>query len=217
MMKIIQQCIAWYLIMLSLTPSIAFMQDVVDSIFQPSKNLNHIINIWNNKNAVGNEIFRGTTDVDINTSLSTPKCFMTELVNQEQCEAQPKNSRTRSNGKCYIWPASSIDNENRCRVQWWERIQWKDIGWSLIMFEQRPPLIVRITQTLMRLTIALSIPVLIYVGVKVIKDGLTTGDYKWALKEVSNILLWLALALSAIGIIYIIQSIVVTTLPGIFT
>lgn len=32
--------------------------DFMDVIFQPSKNLDHVIDIGNNKNAVGNEVFR---------------------------------------------------------------------------------------------------------------------------------------------------------------
>ena len=32
--------------------------DFMDTIFQPSKNNDHVINIGNNKNAVGNEVFR---------------------------------------------------------------------------------------------------------------------------------------------------------------
>jgi hypothetical protein len=46
-------------------PYIAFLQnDLLDDAFQPAKELDQVINIGNNKNAVGNEIFRGaTTDV----------------------------------------------------------------------------------------------------------------------------------------------------------
>jgi hypothetical protein len=91
-------------------PYTAWLQnDILDTAFQPSKNLDQVINIGNNKNAVGNEVFRGSTDVDVSLS----------------------------NG---------------------------------ISTTQRAPLLVRITQTLLRLTIALSIPVLIWIGVKVIKS-----------------------------------------------
>lgn len=201
----------WYVIILSL-PVVSFGQDLVDSIFQPSKNLEHVINIWNNKNAVWNEIFRGSTDIDINI---TKQCFMKELVNQTQCEAQ-KKLRTRHNNECYIRPATTISDEGACVSQWGTWKRGKDIWWSSLNFTPRPSLLIRILQTLMRLTIALSIPVLIFVGVKVIKNGLTNGDYKSALQEVSHVLIGLVIALSAVGIIYIIQSIVTRTLPGIF-
>ena len=133
-------------------PSTAWLQnDILDTAFQPSKNLDQVINIGNNKNAVGNEIFRGSTNID---------------------------------------------------------------GVSLkgVQTSEKAPLLVRITQTLLRLTIALSIPVLIWIGLKVIKSWLSGGDVKWAIKEVSWVLIWLALALSAVGIIYLIQSIATKSL-----
>jgi hypothetical protein len=133
-------------------PRTAWLQnDILDDAFQPAKNLKQVINIWNNKNAVGNEIFRGSTEIN--------------------------------------W------------------ISLKGVDTS-----ERAPLLVRITQTLLRITIALSIPVLIWIGVKVIKSWLSTWDIKWAFKEVSWVLLWLALALSAVGIIYLIQSIAIQSL-----
>jgi hypothetical protein len=58
----------------------------------------------------------------------------------------------------------------------------------------------------------LSIPILIWIGVKVIKSWLSGGDVKSAIKEVSGVLIWLALALSAVGIIYLIQSIATQSL-----
>ncbi len=133
-------------------PSTAWLQnDILDTAFQPSKNLDQVINIGNNKNAVGNEIFRGSTNID-------------------------------------------------------------SVSLKAIKTSETPPLLVRITQTLLRLTIALSIPVLIWIGVKVIKSWLSGGDVKWAVKEVSGVLLGLALALSAVGIIYLIQSIATQSL-----
>jgi len=45
-------------------PLVTFAQnDLMDTIFQPSRNLDHVINIGTNKNAVGNEIFRGSTSL----------------------------------------------------------------------------------------------------------------------------------------------------------
>ena len=133
-------------------PYTAWLQnDILDTAFAPSKLFDQVINIGNNKNAVGNEVFRGSTDLDVSFS----------------------------NG---------------------------------VSTSQRAPLLVRITQTLLRLTIALSIPVLIWIGVKVIKSWLSGGDVKSAIKEVSGVLIWLALALSAVGIIYLIQSIATKSL-----
>jgi hypothetical protein len=46
-------------------PSTAWLQnDILDTAFQPSQDLDQVIEIGNNKNAVGNEVFRGSTDID---------------------------------------------------------------------------------------------------------------------------------------------------------
>lgn len=141
-----------YFFMVTCFPFTAFLQnDLLDDAFQPSKNLDHVINIGNNKNAVGNEVFRWSTDLDVSLK------------------------------------------------------DW-------ITTSERAPLLVRITQTLLRLTIALSIPVLIWIWLKLIKNWMSWWDIKESFKEVSGVLMWLALALSAVGIIYLIQSIATQSL-----
>lgn len=153
-MKTLKYCVIALYTSVMCIPFTAFLQnDLLDEAFQPSKNLEHVINIGNNKNAVGNEVFRWSTNVDIS-----------------------------------LW------------------------GWKIIKTSEQAPLLVRITQTLLRLTIALSIPVLIRIGLKLIKNGMSGWDIKEWLKEVSWVLLWLMLALSAVGIIYLIQSIATQSL-----
>ncbi|AKH32953.1 hypothetical protein XF24_00625 [candidate division SR1 bacterium Aalborg_AAW-1] len=149
--KIISLLLGIWIILLSGLPLVTFAQnDLMDTIFQPSRNLDHVINIGTNKNAVGNEIFRGSTSLSF------------------------------SDG-----------------------------------FTNNAPLLVRITQTLLRLTIALAVPVLIFIGVKLIKSAMNGGKVQDALKEISGVLIGLALALSAMGIIYLIQSIALRSLSGV--
>lgn len=151
-MKILKYCIITLYVSVVCLPFTAFLQnDLLDEAFQPSKNLDHVINIGNNKNAVWNEVFRGSTNID----------------------------------------GVSLDG---------------------IQTSENAPLLVRITQTLLRLTIALSIPVLIWIGLKIIKNGMSGGDIKSWIKEVSWVIIWLMLALSAVGIIYLIQSIATQSL-----
>lgn len=151
-MKILKYCIITLYASVVCLPFTAFLQnDLLDEAFQPSKNLDHVINIGNNKNAVWNEVFRGSTNID----------------------------------------GVSLDG---------------------IQTSENAPLLVRITQTLLRLTIALSIPVLIWIGLKIIKNGMSGGDIKSWIKEVSWVIIWLMLALSAVGIIYLIQSIATQSL-----
>lgn len=125
--------------------------DLLDVAYEQSRAFDQIINIGSNKNAVGNEIFRGSANIN-----------------------------------------ASLNN-------------W-------ISVTEQAPLLVRITQTLLRFTVALSIPILIWIGVKTIAKWLSSWDIKWAIKEVSGVLIGLALALSAVGILYLIQSIALHTL-----
>ena len=149
--KIISLLLGIWIILLSWLPLVTFAQnDLMDIIFQPSRNLDHVINIGTNKNAVGNKIFRGSTSLSLS--------------------------------------------------------DW---------FTNNAPLLVRITQTLLRLTIALAVPVLIFIGVKLIKSAMNGGKVQDALKEISGVLIGLALALSAMGIIYLIQSIALRSLSGV--
>ena len=151
-MKTLKYCIIVLYASVVCIPFTAFLQnDLLDDAFQPSKNLDHVINIGNNKNAVGNEVFRGSTNID-------------------------------------------------------------GVSLNGIQTSENAPLLVRITQTLLRLTIALSIPVLIRIGLKLIKNGMSGWDIKEWLKEVSWVIIWLMLALSAVGIIYLIQSIATQSL-----
>ncbi len=148
-MKFITTLLLWLsIVSLSILSNLTYAQsDLMDTIFQPSKNLDQVINIGNNKNAVGNQVFQGSMGLSFD-----------EWITQEA------------------------------------------------------PLLVKITQTLLRLTIALSIPVIIYIGVKLIKNAMNWGKVKEAIQEVSWVLLWLALALSAMWIIYLIQSIAMRSL-----
>ena len=193
-------------IMVILMPSIAFLQnDLLDVAFQPSKNLQHIINIWNNKNAVGNEIFRGSTSVDSNLGLSNACYIIVPNMNASTCTW---TYQKRDFPKCYKLPQTDTTSESACTSQWWE---WRKLSYAKLA--DTPPLLVRITQTLLRLTIALSIPVLLWIGVKVIRTWLSGGSIQDSIKEISWVLIGLALALSAIGIIYLIQSIATKSLP----
>ncbi len=203
-MKSLKKICILFVILFFCYPKIAFLQnDLLDTAFQPSKNLDHIINIGNNKNAVGNEIFRGGTDIEASLWL-VKACFRILPLSQDKCTWW-LNKWAFS--VCVQLPATTTIEEDRC-LAWWGI--WEKIPYSRIV--ETPPLLVRITQTLLRLTIGLSIPMIIWIGIKVIKAGLNGWEIKDSLKEVWWILIGLALALSAIGIIYLIQSITTQSL-----
>lgn len=74
--------------------------DLLDTAFQPSKNLDQIITIGNTKNAVGNEVFRGSTEINAQIGLQ-PECFRVLNVVQNSC----KQGAFWADGKCYQVPA----------------------------------------------------------------------------------------------------------------
>lgn len=131
--------------------SVTSRADLLDTAFQPSKNLDQVINIGNTKNAVGNEIFRWSTSIDISLT-SKPQII------------------------------------------------------------KKDSLLVRITKTLLRITIALAIPMIIFSGVKVIMSAMNGWEYKDELKNVAMITAGLILALSAIAIINLVQSLALQSL-----
>lgn len=127
--------------------------DFLEQVFSPSKSQQQVINLGNDKRAVGNEVLRESTTVQIGT------------------------------------------------------------GGAQVV--QRAPLIVRFTKFLLRLTIVLSVTMIIYTGIRYI---LSAGEEEWAKNARQNLLyivLGILLALMSYGIIILLQSITFSTLSGV--
>lgn len=182
--------------------------DLLDTAFQPSKNLDQVINIWNSKNAVGNEVFRGSTSVIADLWLF-PHCFKPVWTVQANCAGKKWVAWKAKSNTCYQIPPMADVDKNACTAQWWE---WTTVAYS--EFVKRDSLVVRITKTLLRLVIALAIPMIIFLWVRTIMSAFNGGDYKAELKNVVIVVVGLILALSAIGIIYFIQSLTIQSLSG---
>lgn len=194
--------VVYALLLLCGSLSLGFAQnDVMDTIFQPSKNLDHIIVIGNSKNSVGNEVFRESKGFDAHVGEG---CFWVAHPSEDNCSG---NFRKAAHGKCYVIPATTHNDHASCQSFGGE---WVSLTYAA--FSNRAPLLVRITQTLLRLTIALAIPVLIFIGVKLIKGAMDGASVSEAFKQVSHVLIGLVLALSALGIVYFIQIIAMNTI-----
>lgn len=178
--------------------------DLLDTAFQPSKNLDHVLNLGNDKNAVGNEVFRG--GLGINGELAAQWCYKILPNPKDDCDERAK----REEDKCYQVPAMEGVNKDQCSNENWAARK----NLTYVEFVKKEPLLVRIAKTLLRITIALAIPMIIFAGVKTITTAFNWGDYKDDLKNVWLIIWWLALALSAVGIIYLIQSLMTHSLSG---
>jgi hypothetical protein len=87
------------------------------------------------------------------------------------------------------------------------------IGWDkLIDWDVKAPLIVKITKFLLRMTIVLSITMVIYNGIQYILQSTSGWDTKWATKNLWLVAGGIVLALLSLAIIQIIQSLTLSSL-----
>lgn len=127
--------------------------DILEKVIQPSKEYEQIIDLGNNKTAVGNEVFREWTTIDIDLQ------------------------------------------------------QW-------VTATQKEPLIVRITKWLLRITIAISITMVIIIGIRFIMAWIKWSGFQQAIQDMTNLIIGLILALSSVSIIWLIQSFTLNSLTG---
>lgn len=187
--------------------------DLLEKVIKPSKNYDQIVNIWNNREAVGNEIFREGTAVD---TISELNCFKPmPKSTPDLCQNNGGVWLAKTWNQCYERIPISVQWKNlaewetNCPGVWWERIfaVW-------VTVTEKEPLIVRLTKRLLRLTIAISITMIILIGIKLIWSWVTgQGLTEW-IKNVTNLVIWLILALSSVSIIWLIQSFTINSLSG---
>lgn len=123
--------------------------DLLEQAFEPAMTNETIINLWNGKNAVGNEVFKQWVNVN-------------------------------------IW------------------------SWPLISTEA--PLIVRIAKFLLRITMVLSVTMVIFNGVMWIIESSKWWEVKDAKKNIILIISGILIALMSLGIINLIGSLTVSSL-----
>jgi len=124
--------------------------DFLEQVFSPSKSQQQVINLWNDKTAVGREVLNPSTTVQIG-------------------------------------------------------IDWVEVA-------QREPLIVRFTKFLLRITIVLSVTMIIYTGIRYILAAWQEEWEKNARDNLMYIVLGILLALMSYGIITLIESVGFSTL-----
>jgi hypothetical protein len=156
--------------------NITSAQDLMEQAFSSARTYDTIIDMWNTKDAVWNELLRESSTVGVNDNFGH-WCFINEqFVN--------------------------ID-ENDCTEQ------WGDWNIQAISASTNPPLIVRITKFLLRMTIVLSITMVIYNAVIYMIEVLGGKDRKTA--DAKKNIIWVVagviIALMSVGIINLIVSI----------
>lgn len=146
-------CLIWWFFISSFTEKQIFAADLLEKAFEKSKQFDQVINLWNNKNAVWNEVFQKWTNINISTN----------------------------------WISTTTTD----------------------------PLLVRITKFLLRLTVLLSVTMILYNAVNYIAAAWDEWDSWKAKKAIYNVIIWILIAMFSISLVYLISSITTWTLPWI--
>jgi hypothetical protein len=190
--------------------------DLLEQAFSVSKNLDTIVNLGNEKDAVWNEVFHEW--VWIQEDL-WQWCFLYwekidwNALKKQLCETKLgwnyKWTIGANNDQCSLpnWTVKKIDNSEKqsyCSEIWWDR----DVSGVVA----KAPLIVRITKFLLRLTIMLSITMVLYNWVYYIIKASWWSDVKDVTKNIQYVVFGILIALASVGIINLISSLSISSL-----
>lgn len=184
----------WFILLININNAFA-VRDIMDVMFEPAKWYEKIIDLWDTKNAVWNEVFKESTQIWFNDNFGQ-WCFVNwQLIPAKTLEDEIEKS-------WYKW-----DNNSFC-----EDVLWGDMDTSVLDSEKQAPLIVRITKFLLRLTIVLAITMVLYNGILWIVESAKWGDVKDAKDNIIYIVWGILLALSSVALVNLISSITLSSL-----
>ena len=172
--------------------------DLLEQAFQPAMTNETIINLWAGKNAVGNEVLRQWVGASVNLNLGGGTC----TVNGQKI---PQSTiTTQKNSVWFTW-SDSIFCTN---ILWWS------YNTSIVQgsLTTEAPLIVRIAKFLLRITMVLSVTMVIFNGIMRIIESSKWAEVKDAKKNITLIVVWILISLMSLGIINLISSITVSSL-----
>jgi hypothetical protein len=168
-----------------------YAQDLLENAFYPAKQYETVIDLWSTTTAVGNEFFRQGVGVQDSLWIG---CF----INGQRISNQDLDTQISAN-----W--SSLSRTDFCQ-------QVLGGDWNVPVFTTQAPLLVRITKRLLRITIVLSITMVIYNGIMYIVESASGAEKKDTTKNIWYIVAGILLALLSLGIINLISSITVSSL-----
>lgn len=202
---------------LSLLWSSASAAELIEEAFMPSKTHETIINLGNTKDAVGNEILRESVwlqdDVGQGCFVQGQKIDGNE-VKRQLCEIKYewtyKGKLGASNDECTSpdWTVRTISNSDK--QDFCSTVLWGTRDVSAI--SSQAPLIVRITKFLLRITIVLSITMVIYSGIMYMIEASKGTEVKETTDNLMYIIGWVLLALMSLWLINLISSLTVSSL-----
>lgn len=171
----------------------SYAGDLLEEAFKPAMTHETIIDLWNGKNAVGNEVLREW--VVINTNLGKWCVVNGEKFTNNEIKEQ-------LSGANYNWSESAFC-EN---ILWWERNN------NLFEVTTEAPLIVRIAKFLLRITMVLAITMVIFNGIMWIIESSKWAEVKDAKKNIVLIVVGILIALMSLGIVNLITSLTISSL-----
>lgn len=193
-----KKIIVWLftLVILSINISSTFaVRDIMDVMFEPAKWYEKILDLGDTKNAVGNEIFKESTQLWFNENFGNG-CFVNgQLIPSETLENQIKESWYQGSDRSFC-----------------QDVLWGDMDISVLDGEKQAPLIVRITKFLLRITVVLSITMVLYNGILWVIESAKWGDVKDAKDNIIYVVGGILLALSSVALINLISSITLSSL-----
>ena len=168
-----------------------YAQDLLEKAFQPAMSNQTIIDLWAGKNAVGNEILQQGVGVSSNLWIGC-------ILNGQNISNADLNTQKAAAG--YNW-----SNPDFCQ---------QILGWdnNVPVLTTQPPLIVRIAKFMLRMTMVLSVTMVIFNGVMWIIESSKGGEVKDAKKNITLIIVGILISLMSLGIINLISSITVSSL-----
>lgn len=217
MYNYLKKIIIWLLTFIILWVNISStfaVRDIMDVMFQPAKWYEKIIDLGSTKNAVGNEVFRESTNAWINFNLSNVCMVWWKIIAEDLWNSKFSNwvewelfNKTLDEYKQEVWYKWS--NEDFCQIILWWTYETKSFTWDA---KTQAPLIVRITKFLLRLTIVLAITMVLYNGIFWVIESAKWGDVKDAKNNIIYIFGGILLALSSVALINLVSSITLSSL-----
>jgi len=171
--------------------NIIHAEDLLEKAFQPAITQETIINLWAGKNAVGNEVLREWVNIQDSFWIG---CF----VNNEHISEKDLNTQM----EVYNYDG---DEESFC----------SDIlggDYTTTVLKTEAPLIVRIAKFLLRITMVLSVTMVIFNGIMWIIESSKWAEVKDAKKNITLIIVWILISLMSLWIINLISSLTVSSL-----
>lgn len=166
-------------------------EDLLEQAFSTAKSQETVIDLWNTTNAVGSEFLKESVGLQWNL---WQWCLLNgNMMNSNDLQTQ----------KDSIW--STLSDTDFC-----QQVLWGDRNVPAVTTQA--PLIVRIAKWLLRLTIVLSITMVLYNGVMYIVESAKGGEVKTATKNLGLIVWGILVALLSLWIINLISSITISTI-----